>query len=96
MRTQPLATKPQTEPGMLVPWMAYSPPASVMAPTSMGFRGVPPGITFGVNGLSRLTAAGGDQAGFRYLPSMCEVPAHCLPALPTPTYSTWAGMITVT
>jgi len=61
---------------MLVPWMAYSPPASVMAATPMGFRGVPPGITFGRNGLSRLTSAGGDQAGFRYLPSMCEVPAH--------------------
>ena len=41
--------------------------------------------TSGRNGLSRLTSAGGDQAGFTYLPSMWEVPAHCLPALPTPT-----------
>ena len=28
---------------------------------------------------------GGDQAGLRYLPSIRVVPAHCLPARPTPT-----------
>ena len=35
--------------------------------------------------LDHLPALGGDQAGLRYLPSMVVVPAHCLPALPTPT-----------
>src|SRR5664280_768960 len=30
IRMQPYDTKPPTEPGMLVPWMAYSPPASVI------------------------------------------------------------------
>jgi len=29
--------------------------------------------------------AGGDQAGWRYLPSMRDTPDHCLPDLPTPT-----------
>ena len=40
--------------------MAYSPPASVIAATPIGFRGEPPGITSGIVGLSRFTSAGGD------------------------------------
>ena len=64
---------------MLVPWMAYSPPESVMAATPIGLRGEPPGITSGMLGLSRLTSFGGDQAGLRYLPSIRVLPAHCLP-----------------
>ena len=35
-----------------------------------------PGITFGSEGLSRLTSAGGDQSGWRYLPSMRAVPVR--------------------
>src|ERR1700759_125903 len=85
IRIQPYDTKPPTEPGMLVPWMAYSPPGSVIAATPIGLRGEPPGTTFGMFGLSRFASRGGDQAGLRYLPSMRVVPAHCLPALPTPT-----------
>src|SRR5579872_2741300 len=85
MRTQPYETKPPTEPGRLVPWMAYSPPASVIAATPIGLRGEPPGMTSGMKGLSRLTSAGGDQAGLRYLPLIWVVPDHCLPYLPTPT-----------
>ena len=56
--------------------MAYSPPASVIAATPMGLRGEPPGIMSGSEGLSRLTSAGGDQAGLRYLPSIRELPLH--------------------
>src|SRR5215467_2620851 len=64
MRMQPYETKPPIEPGLLVPWMAYSPPPlSVMAAAPMGLPGLPPGITFGSEGLSRLTSAGGDHAG---------------------------------
>src|SRR6202043_969197 len=85
IRMQPYDTKPPTEPGMLVPWIAYSPPAKVMAATPIGLRGEPPGMTSGIDGLSCLTSLGGDQAGLRYLPSIWVVPAHCLPALPTPT-----------
>src|SRR6202035_5802067 len=70
MRTQPYDTKPPTEPGMLVPWMAYSPPASVIAATPIGLRGDPPGMTSGIDGLSCLTSFGGDQAGLRYLPAL--------------------------
>ena len=47
--------------------------------------GEPPAITFGRLGLSRRTAAGGDQSGRMYLRSMYDVPDHCLPARPTPT-----------
>jgi len=43
--------------------MAYSPPLSVIAAAPMGLLGTPPGITFGSEGLSRLTSAGGDHAG---------------------------------
>src|SRR5436853_6417816 len=85
MRMQPYDTKPPTEPGMLVPWIAYSPPLSVSAAAPIGFRGLPPGMTFGIDGLSRLTSLGGDQSGRRCLPSMKVLPDHCLPALPTPT-----------
>ena len=42
-------------PGWLVPWMAYSPPASARAATPIGLRGEPPGMTFGRFGWSRLT-----------------------------------------
>src|SRR5260370_8219995 len=84
MRMQPYDTKPPTDPGMLVPWIAYSPPANVIAATPIGLRGDPPGMTSGIEGLSRLTSAGGDQAGLRYFPSMLVVPAHSFPALPTP------------
>ena len=37
-------------------------------------------ITFGSEGLSRLTSSGGNHAGFRYLPLILAVPVHCLPA----------------
>ena len=60
-------------------------PDSVIAATPIGFDGEPPAITSGIFGLSRFTSAGGAHAGSRYLPSMCAVPVHCLPALPTPT-----------
>jgi len=42
-------------------------------------------MTSGIDGLSRRTSAGGDHAGLVYLPSIRVVPAHCLPARPTPT-----------
>src|ERR1700759_1464963 len=77
IRMQPYDTKPPTEPGMLVPWMAYSPPESVIAATPIGLRGEPPGITSGMFGLSGLTSFGGQPARV--------VPSHCLPARPTPT-----------
>src|SRR5262249_39243872 len=49
--------------------MAYSPPPlRVRAAAPMGLLGLPPGITFGSEGLSRLTSSGGNHAGFRYLP----------------------------
>jgi len=35
-----------------------------------GLRGEPPGMTSGIDGLSRLTSLGGDHAGYRYLPSI--------------------------
>jgi len=38
-----------------------------------------------LDGLSCFTSAGATDAGSRYLPSIRVVPAHCLPALPTPT-----------
>src|SRR5438477_1372047 len=85
MRMQPYETKPPIEPGALVPWIAYSPPERVSAAAPIGLRGLPPGMTSGNDGLSRLTIAGGDQAGDTYLPSMRATPDHCLPALPTPT-----------
>ena len=44
------------------------------AAAPIGFLGEPPGITRGSDGLSRLTSAGGDQAGLRYLPSIRTVP----------------------
>ena len=52
-----IETKPPTEPGMLVPWIAYSPPASVIAATPIGLRGEPPGMTSGIDGLSCFTSA---------------------------------------
>src|SRR5262249_35241707 len=85
MRMQPYDTKPPTELGTLVPWIAYCPPERVMAATPMGFRGEPPGMTLGRLGWSCFTSAGGDQAGCRYLPSMVAVPAQALPAFPPPT-----------
>src|SRR5262252_9206858 len=50
--------------------MAYSPPDNVIAATPIGLRGEPPGMTSGMFGLSCFTSAGGDQAGWRYLPSI--------------------------
>jgi len=47
--------------------------------------GLPPGITFGSEGLSRLTSSGGDHAGLSCLLLIMAVPVHCLPARPTPT-----------
>src|SRR5579864_5896496 len=47
MRIQPWDTKPPIDPGLLVPWMAYSVPASVIAATPIGFCGDPPGTTGG-------------------------------------------------
>src|SRR5215813_9497666 len=64
MRMQPEETKPPIELGSLVPWIAYSPPPlSVSAAAPMGLLGLPPAITSGSEGLSCLTAAGGDHAG---------------------------------
>src|SRR5215212_8952900 len=77
MRMQPEDTKPPIESGRFVPWIAYSPPDSVNAATPIGLLGDPPGIT-------RVTLDGDAQAGLMYLPSICAVPAHCMPALPTP------------
>src|SRR5690348_10241283 len=45
MRMQPCETKPPTEPGLLVPWIAYSPSASVSAAAPIGLRGEPDGMT---------------------------------------------------
>ena len=49
--------------------MAYSPPARVIAATPIGLRGEPPGMTFGIDGLSHnpmgvaaMTLAGGEYA----------------------------------
>src|ERR1700731_185692 len=55
------------EPGLFVPWMAYSPTLSVSAAAPMGLFPLPPRITLGREGLSRLTSAGGGPAGRRYL-----------------------------
>jgi hypothetical protein len=66
--------------------MAYSPPPlSVMAAAPIGLEGLPPGITFGSKGSSRLTSSGGDHAGLSCFPLIMAVPVHCLPARPTPT-----------
>jgi hypothetical protein len=61
------------------------PPLSVIAAAPMGLLGLPPGITFGSEGLSCLTSAGGDHAGRSCLLVMKAVPFHCLPRRPTPT-----------
>ena len=75
----------RSSPAALVPWMAYSPPLSVIAAAPIGLRGEPPSMTFGSFGLARLMSAGGDHAGLMYLPVMEAVPLHCWPARPTPT-----------
>src|SRR5262249_60812476 len=85
MRKQPYDTKPPTEPGTLVPWMAYWPPLSVIAAAPIGFLGEPPAMRSGSRGWSRFTSAGGDQAGLMYLPSVRDVPVPELPAVPAPT-----------
>ncbi len=41
-------------------------------------------MTAGSEGLSRLTSAGGDQAGLRCLLETWDTPVHCFPARPTP------------
>ena len=58
----PTKTKLPTEPGTLVPWMAYSPPASVIAATPMGSRGEPPDDV-GHMGLSCLTRSAATMPG---------------------------------
>ena len=45
---------------------------------TIGLLADPPGIT-------RVMLDGDAQAGLMYLPSICALPAHCMPALPTPT-----------
>src|SRR5215204_5703855 len=64
MRMQPYDAKVPIEDGLLVPWIAYSPPESVSARGPIGLPGEPPGITCGSFGLSALTSAGGVQAGW--------------------------------
>src|SRR5215212_1140751 len=59
IRMQPYEANLPIDSGRLVPWMAYSPPESVMAATPIGLLGAPPGITSGSAGLSALTSAGG-------------------------------------
>jgi hypothetical protein len=73
------------EDGRFVPWIAYSPPVRTMAAAPMGLDATPPGIRSGRRGLSRFTSAGGLQAGLMNFATMRADPAHCLPALPTPT-----------
>src|SRR4029079_9741789 len=85
MRMQPYETNPPTDFGAFVPWIAYSPPASVIAATPSGFVGEPPGMSLGNVGLSRRTASGGAQLGRRYFPSTYDTPVHCRSARPTPT-----------
>src|SRR5262245_8484618 len=85
IRMQPCDTKPPIEPGLLVPWIAYSPPKSVIAAAPIGLDGEPPAITFGSEGFSRLIIAGGLHAGRRCLPLIIVVPCHCMPTVPTPT-----------
>ncbi len=71
-------------PGTLVPWMAYCPPGpSAMAAAPIGLFGAPPAMTLGRCGLSRFTAAGGDQAGLICISSTYFTPLHWRPALPT-------------
>src|SRR6266516_2585349 len=85
MRMQPYDTKPPTDDGTFVPWMAYCPPLRVIAATPIGFLGDPPGITSGMFGLSCLTSAGGDQAGCKYLHPAWSPPAdvkHDKPNIP--------------
>src|SRR3954470_21605358 len=77
---QPYEANLPIDSGLLVPWMAYSPPDRVMAPTPIGLLGAPPGITSGSAGLSALTSAGGVQAGRTNLPLTRALPCHCLPA----------------
>src|SRR5215210_5168453 len=58
MRMQPYEAKVPIDSGLLVPWMAYSPPESVMAATPIGLFGAPPGITSGNVGLSAFFGRG--------------------------------------
>src|ERR1017187_3113004 len=45
MRMHPWDTNPPTEPGLLVPWIAYSPPPlRGIAAAPIGLLGLPPGI----------------------------------------------------
>src|SRR5450631_2133112 len=83
IRMQPHDTKPPTDPGLLVPWIASSLSASTSAAAPIGFFGDPEGIT--QVGRSPLISAGGLQAGRRALVAMLVVPNHCLPTRPTPT-----------
>src|SRR3954469_7045276 len=85
MRMQPYGADLPIDSGLLVPWMAYSPPDRVMAATPIGLLGAPPGITSGSAGLSARTSAGGVQAGRRCLPFTRAWPCHCLPGRPTAT-----------
>src|SRR3954469_17632414 len=45
IRMQPYEANLPIDSGLFVPWMAYSPPESVMAATPIGLLGAPPGIT---------------------------------------------------
>src|SRR5476651_866136 len=83
IRMQPQETKPPTDPGLLVPWIASSLSASTSAAAPIGFLGESEGmIQFG---LPRLISAGGDQAGRRFLLAIRVEPNHCLSTRPTPT-----------
>src|SRR3954468_4443471 len=78
MRMQPYEANVPIESGRFVPWIAYSPPESVVAATPIGLLGAPPGITSGSFGLSALTSAGGVHAGWTYLPFTWALPCHCM------------------
>src|SRR3954449_11244726 len=52
MRMQPYEANVPIDSGRLVPWIAYSPPDSVMAATPIGLFGAPPGISSGSAGLA--------------------------------------------
>src|SRR5829696_8009876 len=58
MRMQPYEANVPIDSGRFVPWMAYSPPETVMAATPIGLLGAPPGITSGRLGLSAFFSRG--------------------------------------
>src|SRR5450759_3731939 len=79
MRMHPWDTKPPIEPGLLVPWMAYSPPPlSVIAAAPIGLPVLPPVMSDGVRVGSLLIEAGSIHPGLMYFPSMKAVPDQAI------------------